>query len=110
MSYYYSDRRNFGEDFRMYQAEYNNGTTCACLMAQKDWNSEYGLGFDGIIQGLNSDHAEKIKIDGPKIASTNKYAATPHELVPKKCLIMQLTKLIENYNGHSSGFCLHGRL
>ena len=66
-------------------------------MAQKDWTSGYGLGFDGIIQGLKSDHAEKIKIDRRKIAPTNKHAATPHELVvPKKCLTMQLTKLTEN--------------
>ena len=53
-------------------------------MAQRDWTSGYGLGFNGIIQRLKSDHAEKIKIDRRNIAPTNKYAATPHELVVPK--------------------------
>ena len=95
--YYNSDKRNFGEDFRVYHAEYNNGTTCAWLMAQKDWTSGFGLAFDAVIQGLKSDHAKKIKIDRQKIASSNKKAETPHDLiVPKKCINMEMTTLSES--------------
>ena len=96
--YYYSDKRNFGEDFRKYKSEYNDGTKCAWTMAQKDWTSGFGPGFDGIVQGLHTDHANKVQIDRARIAPSNKKAKTAFELsIPLKVLKMDMTEITADY-------------
>ena len=75
-------------------------------MAEKDWTSGFGPGLDGIVQGLQTDHANKVQNDRlprqelphRRNAPSNKKAKIPFELsIPKKVLNMDYTKFTTDY-------------
>ena len=97
--YFYSDRRNFGEDYRDYQTEYGDGTKVPWDRACTDWTSGFGSGYDGIIHGSKLDHGRKVSLDRAKDTPTNKYAATPQELiVPDKNKYIETTVMFGENN------------
>ena len=95
--FYFSDKRNFGEDYRDKQIEYNDGTAVPWEMTCKDWTSGLGNEFDAVITGTKLDHGRKVATDRAKELPSNKHALTPLDLiVPKKCKFVETTILGEN--------------
>ena len=79
--YYYSDKINFGEDYRQLRELYDDGTDLAWTMATKTWTSGFGPQFDGMIQGLKNEFRNKVRRDRRKTAPTNKFASTAFDLI-----------------------------
>ena len=93
----YSDRRNFGEDYRVHQTEYGDGTRVPWELVCKEWISGFGIEYDAVIHGTKLDHGRKIAADRAKDGPTNKNALTPLDLVvPDKCKFVDTTVLGEN--------------
>ena len=77
--YYFSDKRNFGEDYRSYILKHNT-PDYAWQLAQSDWTSGFGGSFDTNIQGRKLDHVRKVETDRAK--GLGSQLTTPESHVP----------------------------